>query len=81
MSEEVQKERFFDAYKMGLFTDANGQIPERVKQRALEFMKIGNYTEIMNINALQIQAAQRENVFLSKVQYQEYQSLTTTIYT
>lgn len=56
MSEEVQKERFFDAYKMGLFTDANGQIPERVKQRALEFMKVGNYTEIMNINALQIQA-------------------------
>ena len=66
MSEEVQKERFFDAYKMGLFTDANGQIPERVKQRALEFMKVGNYTEIMNINALQIQAAQRENVFFEQ---------------
>lgn len=63
MSEEVQKQRFFEAYNLGLFTDASGKIPERVKQRALEFMKIGNYTEIMNINLLQIQAAQRENVF------------------
>lgn len=66
MSEDMQKQRFFDAYNMGLFTDSNGQIPERVKQRAIEFMKIGNYTEIMNLNALQIQAAQRENVFFEQ---------------
>ena len=26
-------------------------------------MKVGNYSEMMNMNALQIQAAQRENVF------------------
>lgn len=63
MSEDMQKQRFFDAYNMGLFADADGRIPERVKQRALEFMKIGNYSEIMNINLLQMQAAQRENVF------------------
>lgn len=63
MSEEVQKQRFFDAYNMGLFTDNEGRIPERVKQRALEFMKIGNYSDIMNMNLLQMQAAQRENVF------------------
>lgn len=66
MSEETQKQRFFEAYNMGLFTDGSGQIPERVKQRAIEFMKIGNYTEIMNLNALQIQAAQRENVFFEQ---------------
>lgn len=66
MSEDMQKQRFFAAYNMGLFTDSNGQIPERVKQRAIEFMKIGNYTEIMNLNALQIQAAQRENVFFEQ---------------
>lgn len=66
MSEETQKQRFFEAYNLGLFTDSNGQIPERVKQRAIEFMKIGNYTEIMNLNALQIQAAQRENVFFEQ---------------
>lgn len=63
MSEDMQKQRFFDAYNMGLFTDNDGKIPERVKLLALEFMKVGNYTEIMNLNSLQIQAAQRENVF------------------
>ena len=63
MSEDMQKQRFFEAYNLGLFTDSEGRIPERVKQRALEFMKIGNYSDIMNINLLQMQAAQRENVF------------------
>ena len=63
MSEEMQKQRFFEAYNLGLFTDPDGRIPERVKLLALEFMKIGNYTDIMNLNSLQIQAAQRENVF------------------
>lgn len=63
MSEDMQKQRFFDAFNMGLFTDSDGRIPQRVKQRALEFMKIGNYTDIMSINLLQQQAAGRENVF------------------
>lgn len=63
LSEEAQKQRFFDAYNMGLFTDSEGRIPERVKLLALEYMKIGNYSDIMNINSLQIQAAQRENAF------------------
>lgn len=63
MSEEMQKQRFFEAFNLGLFTDNDGRIPERVKLRALEFMKIGNYSDIMNLNSLQIQAAQRENVF------------------
>lgn len=63
LSDEVQKQRFFDAYNMGLFTDSDGRIPERVKRRAIEYMKIGNYSEIMNVNTLQIQAAQRENAF------------------
>ena len=63
MSEDMQKQRFFEAYNLGLFADSEGRIPERVKQRALEFMKIGNYSDIMNINLLQMQAAQRENVF------------------
>jgi hypothetical protein len=63
MSEDAQKQRFFDAYNMGLFTDANGAIPTRVKQKALEYMKCGNYSDIMNIDQLQIQSAQRENVF------------------
>ena len=66
MSEDMQKQRFFEAYNLGLFTDSNGRIPERVKQRALEFMKVGNYSDIMNINLLQMQAAQRENVFFEE---------------
>ena len=63
MSEDAQKQRFFDAYNMGLFTDKNGLIPTRVKQKALEYMKCGNYSDIMSIDQLQIQSAQRENVF------------------
>ncbi len=63
MSEDMQKQRFFEAFNMGLFLDSDGRIPERVKHQALEYMKIGNYSEILNINTLQIQAAQRENEF------------------
>ena len=33
MSEEAQKQRFFDAYNMGLFTDNNGVIPPRVNKK------------------------------------------------
>lgn len=63
MSEDKQKENFFNAFNMGLFTDKNGVIPPRVKHKALEYMKCGNYSDIMSIDQLQIQAAQRENVF------------------
>jgi hypothetical protein len=63
MSEDAQKQRFFDMYNMGMFTDDDGRIPMRVKIKALEYSKFNNYTEIMNINLLQMQAAQRENVF------------------
>lgn len=66
LSEEMQKQRFFEAFNLGLFTDSDGRIPERVKQRALEYMKIGNYSDIMNVNLLQIQYAQRENVFFEE---------------
>ena len=66
VSEDMQKQRFFEAFNLGLFTDADGRIPERVKQRALEFMKIGNYSEMMSINLLQIQSAQRENIFFER---------------
>ena len=65
-SESAQRENFLNAYSMGLFTDSDGRIPERVKLRALEAMKIGSYTELMSINTLQIQAAQRENVFFEE---------------
>ena len=63
LSEEMQRQRFIEAYQLGLFTDENGQIPQRTKNIALEMMKIGNYTGIMNLNQLQMQAAQNENAF------------------
>lgn len=63
MSEDMQKQRFMELYNMGLFTDDDGKIPMRVKLRAMEYNKIGNYTDMMNINLLQMQYAQRENVF------------------
>ena len=66
LSEDAQKQRFFDMYNMGMFADENGQIPIRVKLRALEYSKVGNYSDIMNINLLQMQAAQRENVFFEE---------------
>ena len=63
MSEESQKQRFFEMFNMGVFADDDGRIPMRVKIRALEYSKLGNYSDIMNINLLQMQSAQRENVF------------------
>lgn len=66
VSEEMQKQRFFEAYNLGLFTDDAGRIPQRVKQKAIEYMQTGSYSEIMSINQLQIQAAQRENVFFEQ---------------
>lgn len=63
MSEDMQKQRFMEFYNMGLFTDDDGSIPMRVKLRAMEYGKVGNYTDLLNINLLQMQAAQRENAF------------------
>lgn len=63
LSEEVQKQLFFDAYNMGAFTERDGTIPQRVKQKILEYSKVGNYSELMGINDLQMQNAQRENGF------------------
>lgn len=66
LSEDAQRERFIEAYNMGLFTDSDGRIPQRVKDRVLEYTKIGNYGEVLNINTLQIQYAQRENAFFEQ---------------
>ena len=63
--EDAQKQRFFEAYNLGMFADENGRIPTRVKMRALEHMKTGNYTELMNIDLLQLQTAQRENAMFA----------------
>lgn len=61
ISEDAQRESFMAAYQMGLYTDENGVIPQRVKVRALELMKAGKYTELMGEYTLQTKYAQREN--------------------
>lgn len=66
LSEDMQRENFMNAYNMGFFTDDDGRIPARVKNKALEAMKVGNYSELMSINTLHIQAAQRENSFFER---------------
>lgn len=63
MSEEAQRQAFLEAYNLGFFTDSDGRIPERAKLKAIEAMRVGNYSEIMSIHLLQLQAAQRENAF------------------
>lgn len=62
-SEEMQKQSFFDLFNMGMYTEKDGSIPTRVKIRAKQLVKAGNFTDLVGIDELQIQAAQRENVF------------------
>lgn len=63
-SPESQKEAFLSAYRMGLFTDENGKIPQRFKLRAAELMRIGEYGSLMNETELQLKRAKRENSLL-----------------
>lgn len=66
MSEDTQKQNFLQAFQMGLFTDETGRIPERIKNEAIEYMKCGNYTALMNINTLHLQKAKRENAMFAE---------------
>lgn len=66
LSEDIQKDRFMQAMQMGLFTDSSGAISQRFKQKALELMKVGNYSEILSTNELQLKAARRENTYFEK---------------
>lgn len=66
LSEEQQKETFLQAYQMGLFTDDNGMVDRRFKEKALEMMKIGNYSELMGEGEQQRQNARRENSFFER---------------
>ena len=65
-SEDMQKQKFIEMYNMGMFTDENGKIPERFKATAIKYITQNEYSELISINQLQMQAAQRENVFFEK---------------
>lgn len=64
LSEETQKQNFLQAVQLGFFAQENGQMSQRVKNKVLECMRIGRYSDIMDINGLQLQAAQRENTMM-----------------
>ena len=66
MSEDTQKQNFLQAFNMGLFTDESGRIPERIKNQAVESMRCGTFGDIMSVNQLHIQKAQRENAMFGE---------------
>jgi hypothetical protein len=66
LSSEIERERFIETYNLGVFTDEQGRIPQRIKRKMLEYMRVGNYGDIMNIDDLYIEQAQRENIFFTR---------------
>lgn len=63
-SEEKQNQNFQVAYSMGLFADSDGRIPEYFKSKALEKMKVGDYSALLGTKELHRQKAERENGLL-----------------
>lgn len=61
---ETQKQNFLSAMQLGLFADENGRLPRAVRKRALRMMKLGDYSDLMGLDELQIAAAERENAAL-----------------
>ena len=66
VSEETQRQNFFELFNMGMYTEKDGTIPTRVKIRAKQLVKVGNFTDLVGIDELQIQSAQRENAFFEE---------------
>lgn len=64
VSPEAQKESFLSALQLGLLHDESGKLPRAVRTRALRMMKLGEYSDLMGLDELQIQAAERENAAL-----------------
>lgn len=64
LSEEMQMQRFNQAVALGYYTDENGVIPQRVKNMGLEKLKLGRYSELLGMNTLSIQQAQRETTYM-----------------
>ena len=65
-SEEMQRQSFFELFNMGMYTEKDGTIPTRVKIRAKQLVKAGNFSDLIGIDELQIQSAQRENAFFEE---------------
>lgn len=64
LSEDRQRENFLQAYQMGLFADENGVVPREFREKAIELMRLGNFTQLMTLTDHQRANASRENDFL-----------------
>lgn len=64
LSEEQQRQNFLQALQMGLFADENGQTPREFREKAIEMMRLGSYSQLMTLSDQQRSNACRENDFL-----------------
>lgn len=64
LSEETQRQNFLQALQMGLFADDNGVTPREFREKAIEMMRLGAYTQLMTLSDQQRANAGRENDFL-----------------
>ena len=64
LSEDQQRENFLQALQMGLFADDRGVTPREFREKAIEMMRLGNFTQLMTLSDQQRANAKRENDFL-----------------
>jgi hypothetical protein len=64
LSEEQQRQNFLQALQMGLFADENGQTPREFREKAIEMMRLGSYSQLMTLSDQHRSNACCENDFL-----------------
>lgn len=57
-----KKAMILDMFKLGLLSDENGQVSERMKYRILELLGYGSIEGAQELSAMQVKRSQRENV-------------------
>lgn len=63
--EAEQRERFLQAYNSGAYTDADGKIPQRVKNKMASLTQGDYYKDLMSMNERHQQKAERENAMFT----------------
>lgn len=62
-SKDQQREDFLQAYQLGVFTDEDGRVPQEIKRKIWDLLKVGNLYDVLDIEDLQRKNAQRECVY------------------
>lgn len=62
-SKDQQREDFLQAYQLGVFTDENGRVPQEVKRKIWDLLKVGSLYDVLDIEDLQRKNAQRECIY------------------